>query len=233
MATDTSNAVPPARRAAEGAAPYHRPMTRYASTEREALAALLLAVGPDEPTLCTGWRTRDLAAHLVVRERHPLAASGVLVRPLAGYAERVRLREAARPYPEVVADLRRAPWWSPVSNPLTDPLFNTLEFFIHHEDVRRGRPGWQPRALDAGMQKYLFRRVGQIARLALRRLRVGASLHSPGYGETRVGDDPQVRLTGEPGELVLFLSGRQRAARVQVDGPAAPAERLRTARLGF
>ena len=40
--------------------------------------------GPDGPTLCEGWQTRDLAAHLVLRERRPDAAAGVMGGPLAG-----------------------------------------------------------------------------------------------------------------------------------------------------
>ena len=43
----------------------------YAQDERAALAALLHETGPDGPTLCEGWQTRDLVAHLVLRERRP------------------------------------------------------------------------------------------------------------------------------------------------------------------
>jgi uncharacterized protein (TIGR03083 family) len=43
----------------------------YAQDERAALAALLHETGPDGPTLCEGWQTRDLAAHLALRARRP------------------------------------------------------------------------------------------------------------------------------------------------------------------
>jgi hypothetical protein len=36
--------------------------------ERLELCDLLLELGPDAPTLCEGWTTADLAAHLVLRE---------------------------------------------------------------------------------------------------------------------------------------------------------------------
>ncbi|HEY0698515.1 MAG TPA: TIGR03085 family protein, partial [Micromonospora sp.] len=65
-------------------------MSRYARSERLALADLMLALGPDAPTLNEGWDTRDLAAHLIVRERRPDAAAGILLRPLGAHAERVR-----------------------------------------------------------------------------------------------------------------------------------------------
>jgi uncharacterized protein (TIGR03085 family) len=144
---------------------YHSGVTDYARRERRQLADLFLEVGPDAPTLCAGWTTRDLAAHLVVRERRPDAVATRLVPPVAGHAERVRRALAARPYTEVVAMVRNPPWWSLLSNPLTDELFNGLEFFIHHEDVRRGRPGWEPRALDPGQRAALWRGVAFTARL--------------------------------------------------------------------
>ncbi|MEJ3747763.1 TIGR03085 family metal-binding protein [Actinomycetes bacterium KLBMP 9797] len=202
-------------------------MPSYAQSERQALADLFLTVGPEAPTLCEGWTARDLAAHLVVRERRPDAAAGILLGPLHRHSERVRLALATKPYPELVGLVRRPPWWSPVSNPLTDAAANTMEFFIHHEDVRRGRPGWRPRALPRGLEEALWRQARRVARLALRRVRAAVLIQAPGYGETTVGaGGERVRLVGAPGELVLFLSGRQRAARVQVDAPAPLRTRL-------
>jgi uncharacterized protein (TIGR03085 family) len=209
-------------------------MPRYARSERGALADLLLAMGPDAPTIDEGWTTRDLAAHLVLRERRPDAAGGIVLPPLRGYAERVRLALAARPFPQLVELVRRPPWWSPISNPLTDELANTVEFFIHHEDVRRAQPDWRPRALPQGQQAALWRRVLPMGRLALRRFRATVLLQAPGVGQATAGaGGDRLRLVGEPAELLLFLTGRQRVARVQVEGPAPLAGRLRTARLGL
>ncbi|MFG1777355.1 TIGR03085 family metal-binding protein [Micromonospora sp. NPDC049048] len=209
-------------------------MPWYARSEREALVDLMQTLGPDAPTVNEGWSTRDLAAHLVLRERRPDAAGGILLPPLRGYGERVRLRIAARPWPLLLDQVRRPPAWSPVSNPLTDELANTLEFFIHHEDVRRARPGWLPRDLAAGLNKALWKRCGGLARLALRRFPADVFVQAPGYGELSVGRGGEpVRVVGAPGELTLFLSGRQRVSRVQIDGPPAQAERLRGSDLGM
>ncbi|MFC4150216.1 TIGR03085 family metal-binding protein [Micromonospora mangrovi] len=209
-------------------------MPRYARSEREALADLMLELGPDAPTIDDGWTTRDLAAHLIVRERRPDAAGGILLPPLRRYGEAVRRRTAAGSYPELVARVRRPPVWSPLSNPLTDELANTMEFFIHHEDVRRARPGWLPRDLPAGLQATLWKRTALLARMALRRFPADLLVQAPGYGELTVGrGGERLRVVGAPGELTLFLSGRQRVARVQLDGPGALAERLRTAPLGL
>jgi uncharacterized protein (TIGR03085 family) len=209
-------------------------MSDYGRRERAALADLLLEVGPDAPTLCTGWATRDLAAHLVVRERRPDAMAGVVIPPLAGHGEHVRKQKAAEPYDRLLAEVRNPPWWSPVSNPVTGELANGVEFFIHHEDVRRASPGWTPRVLDTGEQKALWNSVKLMSRLSMRKLGFPVLLRAPGFGEVAIGgDDPRATLTGEPGELTLFVSGRQRAAKVDVEGSPEAVEKLRTARLGF
>ncbi|WP_203723573.1 TIGR03085 family metal-binding protein, partial [Actinoplanes teichomyceticus] len=202
-------------------------MNDYARRERQSLADLLLSEGPDAPTLCAGWTTRDLAAHLVIRERRPDAAAGMFVPALHAYGERVRLARAALPYPELIDQVRRPPVWSPVSNPLFDGLANTMEFFIHHEDVRRAAQRWEPRVLAAGHQAALWRSARLTSRLALRRLGVPGEVTATGFPPVRTGPAPQVRITGDAGELVLFFSGRQRAARVRIDGDPAVTERLR------
>ncbi|MFY1686784.1 TIGR03085 family metal-binding protein [Plantactinospora sp. WMMB782] len=209
-------------------------MPRYADTERQSLADLLLAVGPDAPTIIPEWAARDLAAHLVVRERRPDAAAGLLLPPLRRHGERVQSAVAARPYPDLVDQVRRPPRWSPLALPPINELTNLLEYFVHHEDLRRGRPDWQPRQLPAGQQAALFKRVPAMARLALRRFPAALLIQAPEHGETTAGaGGEQLRMVGSPGELIMFLFGRQRVARVQLVGPAALTERLRSAKLGI
>ena len=208
-------------------------VTAFAQQERRQLADLLLTVGPDQPTLCEGWTTRDLAAHIVVRERRPDAMAAQLVPPLRAHGEHVRLAKAAEPYPTIVHEIRTPPIWSPVSNPLTDELANTGEFFIHHEDVRRAVDGWEPRTLDPGEERALWRAAQLTGRITLRRLGIAVTVRATGLGAFTVGENPQVTVEGTAGELTLFLSGRQRSTRVSVSGPDDLTERLRTARLGF
>ncbi|WP_433302730.1 TIGR03085 family metal-binding protein [Actinoplanes sp. CA-030573] len=210
-------------------------MTAFAQSERQQLADLLLQVGPDRPTLCEGWTTRDLAAHLVVRERRPDSAAGIILPPLRGYGERIRRAKAAEPFPAVVAEMRNPPWWSPVSNPLLDELANTVEFFIHHEDVRRGEGDWEPRDLDEPHARAIWRAAQFTGKLALRRVRMPVRVReAAGFGEFVVGgESAQVTVTGHAGELALFLSGRQRAARVAVTGPEEQVNALRKARLAI
>lgn len=209
-------------------------MARYARSERLALADLLTDVGPDAPTVNEGWTARDLAAHLVARDRRPDAGAGILLRPLRGHGERVRRTTARVPFAHLVELIRRPPWWSPVSNPLLDSVTNTLEFFIHHEDIRRARPGWRPRNLPPNHHAALWRLASPMGRLRLRRFGARVCIRAPGYGAvtTGAGGTPAY-LTGTPAELALFLSGRQRVARVDVDAPAPLAEELMTVRIGF
>src|SRR5215472_7366912 len=82
----------------------------YARDERVALCALLADLGPDKPTLCAGWQTADLAAHLVLRERRPDAAIGIIGGPLALYTSKVQTRIAAgTAYPRLIELIRTGP----------------------------------------------------------------------------------------------------------------------------
>lgn len=203
-----------------------RAETNYARSERMALCALFDGIGPDEPTLCAGWRTRELAAHLVVRERRPVAA-------FTGGA-RARAELAELPFAELVDLVRHPPWWS-LGGVAVDRAVNTVEFFVHHEDVRRARDGWQPRTLPRAHQAALWRWLRFPARLGLRRFPGTVLLEAPGYGRARLGrGGDRVRVVGAPGELALFVSGRREAARdVAVIGPDTLAERLVTTDLSW
>jgi uncharacterized protein (TIGR03085 family) len=209
-------------------------VTRYAKSERAALADTLEAVGPDAPTLCTGWAARDLAAHLLLRERYPVAAAGIMVGPLAGYAERRQKSIARRDFTELLTQLRNPPVWSPTSNPLVDEMFNVLEMYIHHEDVRRAQPGWRPRAVDPGLSDSLWSVIRRTSRLALRRFPAAVVIDAPGHERISAGaGGTEVCLRGKPEELAIFLTGRQQAADVTLSGPDELVERLRTAKLGL
>src|SRR6202161_3586244 len=82
----------------------------YARDERAALCALLDETGPAAPTLCEGWTTLDLAAHLVLREHRPDAGAGILGGPLAGYTRRVQRTLTRRtPYPRLVETISNGP----------------------------------------------------------------------------------------------------------------------------
>lgn len=195
-----------------------------ARRERAALADLLDAVGPDAPTLCAGWDTRDLVAHLVLREGHP-AAVGIVLSPLAGWLARKQRQLASAPYPATVERFRHGPpAVSPMRLPGADTGANTFEHFVHHEDVRRAGKTWTRRDLADDDERELWRHLTRRARLFIRNSPVPVRLDAPGFGAVSVGntDDPSaITLSGAPSELVLYVHGRRAQAHVTVEGEDA------------
>jgi uncharacterized protein (TIGR03085 family) len=192
--------------------------------ERRELSDLFEELGPDAPTLCEGWTTSDLAAHLVVRERHPTAAPGILVPALAGRTQQLMDREQAGGYERLVDRVRNGPPLGPFAIPGLRTLLNLQEYVVHHEDVRRAN-GQGPRTDRPDLQDEVWKRLRQGARLLLRRVK-GATvrLQRPQGDATTTGHGPEVVLTGEPIDLLLYLFGREAAARVELSGdPSAQA----------
>ncbi|QIY70496.1 TIGR03085 family metal-binding protein [Streptomyces sp. RLB1-33] len=195
-------------------------MSTHAKRERLLLADLLEAEGPDAPTLCEGWNTRELAAHVVVRERRADAAGGLLVKQLAPRLERVQAEFAEKPYEELIQLIRTGPpRFSPFALKQIDEASNTVEFYVHTEDVRRAQPDWTPRPLDPVFQDALWSRLERTARLAGRGAPTGLVLRRPD-GQTAVAHrgTPVVTVTGEPSELLMFALGRQKTADVELEG---------------
>lgn len=191
--------------------------------ERQALADLLDAVGPDAKTLCGGWSTRDLAAHLVLREGHP-AAVGIVIPRLSGWTTAHQKKIAATPFAAIVERFRNGPpMVSPFRLPGVGSAANTFEYFVHHEDVRRAQRSWVPRVLAAPDQRTLWQHLSTRARLHIRNSPVPVRLQCDDFGAVSVGntDLPSaVTLTGEPAELVLYVHGRRDESAVDVDGSA-------------
>ncbi|MET9495277.1 TIGR03085 family metal-binding protein [Streptomyces sp. NPDC006552] len=203
-------------------------MSTHAKRERLLLADLLEAVGPEAPTLCEGWTARDLAAHVVVRERRPDAAGGALVKQLAPRLERVRGEFAEKPYEELIQLIRTGPpRFSPFSLKQLDEAANVVEFYIHAEDVRRAQEDFSPRELDPVFSEVLWSRLERMARVMGRKAPVGLVLRRPD-GRTAVAHrgTPVVTVTGEPSELLMFAFGRQDAANVEQEGDKAAIAQL-------
>lgn len=210
-------------------------MSTHAKRERLLLADLLEGAGPDAPTLCGDWTTRDLAAHVVVRERRADAAGGLVLKPLAGRLERVQREFAAKPYDELLRLVRTGPpRFSPYALKQIDEAANTVEFFVHSEDVRRAGTDWAPRELDPVFSDVLWSRLEKMARLLGRKSPVGLVLRRPD-GRTAVArrGTPVVTVTGEPGELLLFAFGRQTVADAQLDGDKDAVAKALEAKLGL
>ena len=199
-----------------------------AQQERQTLCDLFVERGPAAPTLCEGWLTADLAAHLVVRERRPDSGPGLVWPPLAGYTDKVRRAVRDRtPWEKLVETVRRGP--PLLLRPVDGPM-NTVELFIHVEDVRRAQEDWEPRSISPELAEALWARVGPGG--MAKKVAATVVITSPGRDDKERGTGPRLTLTGEPGELILFGAGRQRASRVEISGDPVLAAQLRAASLG-
>lgn len=197
----------------------------FQQKERENLAHLLLEVGPDAPTLCEGWTTADLAAHLYLRERKPYLAGGYFLPALKSVTDSAQAKVKQRPYRDVVRE------WA-VGAPLVvkplDKAMNTSEHFIHHEDVRRGGGEVAPREFSRAVEGELLKAAKLMGHLALGKAEVPVVLTPPNHppltlgGKRGVADrgDRVVRVSGDPGELLLWVTGRD-AVKVAIDGDRA------------
>lgn len=205
--------------------------------ERAALSDLFQALGPDAPTLLDGWATADLLAHLLVRERRPDAAGGILLPALAKRTEKVMAQMLrTTPFPEMVATFRCGPpLWSPWAIPVLGDRANAVEFYVHHEDVRRAQPNWQPRPTEQLRDDALWRALKLTGRMLYRKSPVGVVLQSAGRDDAHVHRGGRsVTVVGLPSEIILHAFGRHPdVVRVVVQGDAADVDALAASPRGF
>ncbi len=192
--------------------------SHLARSERKSLCNVLMEVGPDAPTLCEGWLTKDLAAHVFVRERRPLAMPGLVLGSFADLTE-ISMEAAlwSRGFAALVSKVRSGP---PLLVRPLDDVVNLLEFFVHTEDVRRAASGWEPRN-DPQLDIALWASLGRWSRMLTHKLSgAGLVLERPD-GEKIVArrSEPRAVLSGGAQELVLFLHDRREVARVTLSGP--------------
>jgi uncharacterized protein (TIGR03085 family) len=211
-------------------------MESMSRSERAALCNTALQVGEQAPTLCGDWLVKDLVIHLLVRERDPLGAPGILIPPLEKLTDRSARRLHAQDFTALVERVRGGPpRWSPLSIPPLDKAVNTLEYFVHHEDIRRAGSGWVPRELTEREQRTLWSTLGTAGKGLVRRAGVPVEIRWEGTDKSAVlrkGADPAV-VSGHPSELAMFLFGREEHAGLAFAGPEAHLEQLRGAQLGL
>lgn len=199
----------------------------FSDSERQLLADLFLEVGPEAPTLCAGWTTTDLAAHLWVREHRPDAAAGMVVSPLKHHLARVQNKVKKQDYAQLVEHWRAGPpKFSPLR--LADRTMNAAEHFVHHEDVRRARQSWSPRVLEATATAALSKSLPLLAKVLLRHSELPVILAPTNLAPLAIGGargvvdqgDAVARVSGDIGELVLWVFGRD-AVDVEMSGNTA------------
>jgi uncharacterized protein (TIGR03085 family) len=202
--------------------------------ERRELCDLFEELGPDAPTLCEGWATIDLAAHLVVRERDLRAAPGILFGGrFEATLDRLMAGAKATGYRSLVDRVRNGPPIGPMAIPGLRTLVNLNEYVVHHEDVRRANQ-LGPRTDRDDLQDAVWGLLRHQARLMLRKVH-GATVRveRPDGPSVQAGRGPEVQLLGEPIELLLYLFGRRGAAEVELSGDDGARAALERASLGI
>jgi uncharacterized protein (TIGR03085 family) len=169
-----------------------------------------------------------------VRESRPDAAGGILLKPLATYGEKVRKGVAQRDWKSLVEAIRNGPpRLSPMRLTFLDRLTNTVEFFVHLEDVRRAQPNWEPRTLLDELESQLRTSITQGGRLFARKSPCGLVLQiAHGASVVAKKGEVAVTVTGEVGELIMFVYGRQDHARVELSGPDDLVQAVRSTAFG-
>lgn len=210
-------------------------MTSIAAHERALLCAIAQQVGPDAPTLCGDWTVRDLVVHLLIREGHP-ASAGIFVPPLRGLLDRSTRKASAKEFPELVKQLRHGPpIWSPFALPKLGSLANRLEYYIHHEDIRRAQPSWEPRTLPARTEDGLWTALRLVGRLPAAGAPVGVIAERSDSADraTLKKSRREVVVRGLPSEVALFVYGRTEHSHVELDGADQDVEALSAGALGI
>jgi uncharacterized protein (TIGR03083 family) len=194
------------------------------AAERRELAAMLDALPPaawDEPTLCDGWRVREVVAHLTMPFRYPAARFAFeLARSRGNFsrmADRCARRDAAAPAAELAAALRdnaEHPWKPPgggLAGALTHDVIHGLDITVAlgiDRDVPAGR-------LAIVLDSITGARSLKFFGTSLSGIQLRASDTDWSFGSG-------TPVTGAAQDLALVLCGR-RLPPGRLDGPVPPA----------
>jgi uncharacterized protein (TIGR03083 family) len=198
-------------------------------TGRLAVADLLSGLSPDEweqPSLCAGWRVRDVAAHLTLApQTGPVTALVELVRARGSFHRMIHdtaCRKATMPVERLVDEIRMIAGSRRLA-PGTTRLEPLLDVLVHTQDIAVPLGRHVPVPPDAGPAA--ADRVWSMgwpfhARRRLAGLRLAATDTA-----WEVGDGP--RVEGPIDAMLLLLTGRPAAlAKLTGDGVATLATRV-------
>jgi uncharacterized protein (TIGR03083 family) len=191
--------------------------------ERRDLCALLEALSDDDwarPSLCTGWRVRDVAAHLALSQTGAARATVEMVRARGSFDRMVAdsaRRHAAVPTTQLIAEIR-AMVGSRRTAPMVSHLEPLLDVLVHGQDIavplgrRRAMP--LDAAATAATRAWTMSWPLSIAfrvRARMRGLRLVATDADWAAGEG-------AHVEGSIEALLLLLTGRTAAAVPRLTG---------------
>jgi uncharacterized protein (TIGR03083 family) len=175
----------------------------------------------DHPSLCAGWRVRDVAAHLTLSTARARDVAGPVLRARGNFDRMVHdtaVDRAAAPAGELIAAVR-AMTGSRRRAPGVTHLEPLIDVLVHGQDVAvpLGRPRPMPlaAAAAAATRVWTMRWPFTVAFDARRRL---AGLRLEATDTQWAAGDGEV-VEGPVEALLLLLTGRVAAARDRLSGP--------------
>lgn len=193
-------------------------------TERQSAIKLMRELGPAAPTLCSDWTVKDMAVHLYIRENHPRAAAGILWGSAQSLLEEKTKQISKLDLAVLLERLESGSRFAPLR--WGDRWLNSVEYFVHHEDIRRAQPGMEQRQLSLAEQAELYQRIKFFAPLLLRKSHRPVVFEPTGLprfvahevrGVAKAGDQVAT-VRGAIGELTMWLFGRDKAT-VEIHDP--------------
>ena len=193
--------------------------TSWNVDERADLVRALGSLGPGHPTLCEGWQTQHLAAHVMLRDRAPWSRSARATDELAARAQ------DRGSFDELVAQIAAGPRW-PAPTSRAAEMMNLLELYVHTQDVVRAQPnGLESAAGEVRNPEHeaaLWSQFRRYARAIYRRVPAGVILVVTD-GPRVVAQRPRrghgnVVISGPVTELIMHGFGRGAASSVRIDG---------------
>jgi uncharacterized protein (TIGR03083 family) len=194
---------------------------RAIDAERQSLADLFDDLSPAEwetPSLCAGWRVRDVAAHLTLSQLGVLPVTVALLRAGGNLNRMIRdsaRRQAALPT-ERYAGLLRGMAGSRRTAPGVTHLEPLIDVLVHGQDI----------AVPLGRQRPMPARASAAAatRVWPNLWPFRAERRLAGFCFAATDDDWSAgrgaRVEGPVGAILLLLTGRE-AALAQLSGPGA------------
>lgn len=209
-------------------------MTTFAKRERSAICQTLRQLGPDQPTLCQGWSTKDLLVHLIVRENRPDAAVGLFIPFLSSYTDSISKKYNEKSFEDLISIFENGPKSpSPFALPKVDELANTFEFLVHHEDILRAQNEYQPRKFTEEDAKFIWSRFTKSAVFFMRKVKVGVVAKTDQGTYTLKRGNDVVTISGNIIDLVMFAFGRQNKTEIVFEGNPLAVEKLKNSDLSL
>lgn len=190
---------------------------------RQDLADVLDTLSPDQweaPSLCPGWRVRDVAAHVAMTPTEPTTGAMItgLVRArgrLWEFGRDVAIAYASGRAPEEIVHVLRRDAEARTMPAVTNARNLLMDVYVHTQDIAVPLDLDHPLPIEPGMAG--FERVWSMgwpfwAKRRLRGLRLVASDAPVDVGTGQVVEGPLAAL-------LLLVTGRTEAARARLTGP--------------